>query len=210
MEPTWGDLPTFAQDPKTNFTQGKIGATLIPGVDEVYNPITKQWQKGDNNLVGNTNGGTWHCVISRLSKKKEATYDFLAFMANKKNAIFNCCNGWTGVQPGMKYEYLPPVGTGSLEEWKQYGWNTDDVKSYLAGYYDNLALTEQEEYLRIPGAAEYWHELDVRVSAVLAGQTTPKAALDDTYQAWEKITDRYGRDKQKKLYQESFSAQGMA
>lgn len=109
----------------------------------------------------------------------------------------------------MKYEYLPPVGTGSLEEWKQYGWNTDDVKSYLAGYYGNLALPEQEEYLRIPGAAEYWHELDVRVSAVLAGQTTPKAALDDTYQAWEKITDRYGRDKQKKLYQESFSAQGM-
>jgi multiple sugar transport system substrate-binding protein len=210
MEPTWGDLPTFAQDPKTNFTQGKVGATIIPGVDEVYNPITKQWQKGDNNVVGNTNGGTWHCVISRLSKKKEATYDFLAFMANKKNAIFNCCNGWTGVQPGMKYEYLPPVGTGSLEEWKQYGWNTDDVKSYLTGYYDNLALPEQQEYLRIPGAAEYWHELDVRVSAVLAGQTTPKAALDDTYQAWEKITDRYGRDKQKKLYQESFGAQGMA
>jgi multiple sugar transport system substrate-binding protein len=43
MEPTWGDLPTFAQDPKTNFTQGKIGATVIPGVDEVYNPITTRF-----------------------------------------------------------------------------------------------------------------------------------------------------------------------
>ena len=28
-------------------------------------------------------------MISRFSKKKEATYDFLAFMANKKNAFYN-------------------------------------------------------------------------------------------------------------------------
>jgi multiple sugar transport system substrate-binding protein len=206
MEPTWGDLPTFAQDPKSNFCQGKVGATVIPGTDQAFNPITGQWQKYDLNTVGNTNGGSWHCVISRLSKKKEATYDFLAFMANKKNAFFNCANGWTGVQPGMKYEYFPPVGSGSVDEWKQYGWNADDAVRYLKGYYDNLALPAQEEYLRIPGAAEYWHELDVRVSAVLAGQTAAKAALDETAQAWEQITERYGRDGQKKLYQDSFAS----
>lgn len=61
-------------------------------------------------------------------------------------------------------------------------------------------------YVHIPGAAEYWHELDVRVSAVLAGQAAPKAALDETAQAWEQITERYGRDTQKKLYQESFAS----
>lgn len=119
VEPTWGDLPTFAQDPKTDLTPGKVGATIIPGVDEVYNPITKLWQEGSNNVVGNTNGGSRYCVISRFSKNKEVTYDLLAFMANEKNALSNCRNGWTGVRPGMKYEYLPPVGTGSLEEWKQ-------------------------------------------------------------------------------------------
>jgi hypothetical protein len=26
-------------------------------------------------------------------------------MANRKNAFFNSTNGWTGVQPAMKYEY---------------------------------------------------------------------------------------------------------
>jgi multiple sugar transport system substrate-binding protein len=74
----------------------------------------------------------------------------------------------------------------------------------MNGYYDNLALQAQLEYLRIPGAAEYWHELDVRVSAVLAGQTTAKAALDDTYKSWEQITESCGRESQKKLYQASF------
>jgi hypothetical protein len=31
-----------------------------------------------------------------------------------------------------------------------------------------------------------------------------QAALDDTYKAWEQITERFGREGQKKLYQASF------
>ena len=205
MEPTWGDLPTLAQDPKTSKVKGKIGAAGIPGTTEAYNPITGQWKKYELNQVGNTNGGSWHCVISRNSKKPEATYDFLAFMANKKNAFFNSTNGWTGVQPGMKFEYLPPVGTASLDEFKAQNWNTDDVVEYLKGYYSVLSAPVQEEYLRIPGTAEYWHELDVNISAVLGGQMQPKAALDATAAAWEKITERYGREKQKTLYEASFA-----
>jgi len=203
MEPTWGDLPTFAQDEKMSKVKGKIGATVIPGTQEAFNPITGKWDKFELNQAGNTNGGSWHCVISSVSKKKEATYDFLAFMANKKNAFWNSVNGFTGVQPGMKYEYLPPAGTASIDEYIKLGWDKEDATSYLEGYYNNLALPNQEIYLRIPGAAEYWHELDVRVSAVLAGQTQPKAALDDCAKAWEQITERYGRDNQKKLYQDS-------
>ena len=125
MEPTWGDLPTLAQDPKTSKVKGKIWAAGIPGTTEAFNPITGQWKKYELNQVGNTNGGSWHCVISRNSKKREATYDFLAFMANKKNAFFNSTNGWTGVQPGMKFEYLPPVGTASLDEFKAQNWNAE-------------------------------------------------------------------------------------
>ena len=206
MEATWGDLPTLAQDRARSTVQGRVGATLIPGTNEAFNPISSQWEKYPLNMVGNTNGGSWHCVISRRSKKKEATYDFLAFMANKKNAFFNSANGWTGVQPGMQYEYFPPVGSGSVVEWENQGWDKADAAAYLKAYYDNLVLPVQEIYLRIPGAAEYWHELDVRVSSVLAGQTKPKAALDDIYQSWEQITERYGRETQKKLYAESYGS----
>jgi len=118
--------------------------------------------------------------------------------------FFNVTNGWTGVQPGMKYEYFAPVGTGRVEEWENQGWDKDDAIAYLNAYYANLILPAQQIYLRIPGAAEYWHELDVRISSVLSGATTPREALDDIYQAWEKITDRYGRESQKKLYAKSY------
>jgi multiple sugar transport system substrate-binding protein len=144
-------------------------------------------------------------VISRLSKQKEAVYDFLAFMANRKNALFNVTNGWTGVQPAMRYEYFPPVGTGRVEEWENQGWDKEDAVVYLDAYYANLVLPQQELYLRIPGAAEYWRELDIRIYSVLAGQVKPKEALDDIYQAWEKITDRLGRESQKKLYVASYA-----
>ena len=206
-EPTWGDLPTLAQDPKNSKVQGKMGAAPLPGTTDAFNPITGQWKKYDLNQVGNTNGGSWHCVISRLSKKQEATYDFLAFMANKKNALFNCTTGWTGVQPGMKFEYFPPIGNGKVSDWTGANppWNEDDVVEYLKAYYAVLGAPLQQEYLRIPGAADYWHELDINVSAVLGRQMQPKAALDATAAAWEKITDRYGREKQKVLYKASFS-----
>ena len=204
MEPTWGDLPTLAQNRAHSSVQGRVGAAIIPGTTESFNPLTSQWDKSTLNTVGNTNGGSWHCVISRLSKQKEAAYDFLAFMANKKNAFFNVTNGWTGVQPAMKYEYFPPVGTGRVEEWENQGWDKADAIAYLNAYYANLILPTQQIYLRIPGAAEYWHELDVRISSVLSGATKPKEALDDIYQAWEQITDRYGRESQKKLCAESY------
>ena len=205
MAPTFGDLPTLAQDSKVSKVQGKVGATIIPGTTAAYDPIKGKWDKFDLNSVGNVNGGTWHCVISRFSRKKEPTYDFLAFMATRKNALYNCTHGFTGIQPGMKFEYFPPVGTGDVQEWVGQGWDADEAKRYLDAYYKNLTLPVQEPYLRIPGADEYWHELGVRISAVLAGQTQPKAALDECAQAWEGITERYGRDKQKKLYVESYS-----
>jgi multiple sugar transport system substrate-binding protein len=205
LEPTWGDLPTLAQDRARSKVQGRVGATIIPGTTEAFNALTGQWEKYPLNTVGNTNGGSWHCVISSRSKQQEATYDFLAFMANRKNAFFNATNGWTGVQPGMKYEFFPPVGSGRIEEWENQGWDRGDATGFLQAYYQNLVLPAQEIYLRIPGAAEYWHELDVRLALVLAGKAQPKAALDELYGLWEQITERYGRDNQKKLYAESYA-----
>ncbi len=142
-------------------------------------------------------------MISAASKNQEAAYDFLAFMANRKNEFFDVTHGWTGVQPGVKYAFLPPYGSATIKQYEEQGWNADDVKAYTNAYFENLANPLQETYLRIPGAAEYWHELDVRVSAVLGDQQKPAEALKQIADAWEKITDRYGRDLQKKLYRAS-------
>ena len=203
MEPTWGDLPTIAQDPKASKVQGKVGAAPIPGVKRAFNPATGQWKDYTLNQAANVNGGSWHLLLSRYSKQKEATYDFMSFMANRKSAFFNATNGWTGVQPSMPYEFLPPYGNGSIKEYEKFGWNAHDAKAFTDAYYKSLTSPVQETYLRIPGAAEYWHELDVNISAALAGQMSQKAALDDVAKKWQKITERYGKESQRTLYRKS-------
>ena len=45
LEPTWGDLPTFAQEEDKSKVRGKMGAAPIPGTDEAFNPISGKWQK---------------------------------------------------------------------------------------------------------------------------------------------------------------------
>ena len=76
--------------------------------------------------------------ISRLSKQKEASYDFLAFIADKKSTFYNVTNGWTGVQPAKRYQYFAAAGTGRVEEWENQGWHKDDAIVYLNAYYANL------------------------------------------------------------------------
>ena len=101
MEPTWGDLPTLAQDPKTPWCRAR-SARADPRHAGGVQPDHRAVEQIPLNQVGNVNGGSWHPVLSQLSKHKAAVYDFMAFMANRKNAFFNCTHGWTGVQPGMK------------------------------------------------------------------------------------------------------------
>ena len=65
-------------------------------------------------------------------------------------------------------------------------------------------------YLRIEGAPEYWDIMDKNLSAAMAGQKTAQQALDDTAAAWEQITDRLGRDKILKQYQEAIGYEGLS
>jgi multiple sugar transport system substrate-binding protein len=46
--------------------------------------------------------------------------------------------------------------------------------------------------LYLKGQGEYFDELRVNLAAADVGEKTPKEALDDTAQAWERITRRMG------------------
>jgi len=206
---TWGDLGALAQDPKESRVKGKIGATPMPGRYEVYNPIKKVWKKYDKVIqVGNTTGGSWHPVISRYSKHPEATYDYCAFMAVKENAFWNFTRGWTGVDPGRTFAFLPPYGTASVEDYVEQGWDPHDVKPYTDAYYINFTNPLQILYLRIPGGEEYWRALDFALGKAASGELSPEEALDECYKDFVRITNRLGKERQLKLFRESVGYKG--
>jgi multiple sugar transport system substrate-binding protein len=146
-------------------------------------------------------------VISAFSQNPEATYSFLSLMAIKPVSIWNANNGWTGVDPGFYYQFLEPQGEAKLEDYVKAGWNADDVKDYLQAYYENFTAPTMLTYLRIEGAPEYWDIMDKNLSAAMAGQKTAQQALDDTAKTWEEITERLGRDRILKQYQDAIGYQ---
>jgi multiple sugar transport system substrate-binding protein len=201
---SWGDVGALAQDVKRSKIKGKIGTAHLPGTLEVYDRAQKKFVKLEApNVVGNTTGGTWHGVISKLSKHPEVVYDLFAFHATKKVALWNGINGWTGVDPGRRNQMLPPYGTATLEEYTKEGWDVNDVKEYLTAYGENYSNPKMLPFLRIPGTFEYWKSLDTHLSEAMTGQLSPQKALDRTAQDWREITQRLGKAEQLKVYQAS-------
>jgi len=197
---TWGDLGALAQEEGSQ-VKGKTGAAPMPGTMEYYDVTAGEWKQTDEpNMVGNTTGGSWAGVINKFSDAPEATYYLLALMATQPKSTVYAQRGWDGVDPGRFSHYLPPDGTASLDAYIAAGWDEQDVKDYTKAYFDNFGADLQVPYLRIPGAFEYWTALDIHLSEAATGQSTAEEALSATYDDYEAITDRLGRDLQKKSY----------
>jgi len=204
---SWGDVGALAQLPESSTIMGKVGAAGIPGSTETYDLEKKQWVKwpvDKPNFVGNTVGASWHGVISKYAKNPDLAAHFLSWQSTPQINFWNVAYGWTGLNPGTMYDFLPPVGKSSIDAYKKAGWNEHDATQYVKAYEENFFdYKVGQTYLRIPGTAEYWEIWDIHLSEAVTGQCTPKEALDRTFNDWNGITDKIGREEQKKLYQEA-------
>ena len=200
---TWGDLGALAQQPGSQ-VKGKIGAAPMPGTHEYYDIAQEKWVKTEGvNRVGNTTGASWAGVISNYSKVPEATYFLLALLATKEKSLVYAARGWDGIDPGRKFHFLPPEGTGTPDSYLRAGWNEADVRDYLSAFQSTFSDKQQFPYLRIPGAYSYWLALDLRLMQAAGGQLNSAAALEAAAVDFEEITIRLGRDRQREAYRTS-------
>jgi multiple sugar transport system substrate-binding protein len=206
---SYGDVAPLAQDEQRSKIRGKIGSTILPASDTYWDMNKKEFvTTTETRKVGNVTGGSWHGVVSSLSDHPEATYAFWSLMAIKPVSKWLATYGWDGVDPGYSYQFLEPVGEAKLEDYTKAGWDAEDVKQYLQAYYENFNAPVMLPYMRITGTQEYYDILDSNLSAAMSGAKTPQQALDDTAAGWEQVTDRLGRDKQLKAYQEAIGWKG--
>jgi len=200
---SWGDLGALAQQEGSR-VKGRIGAARMPGTNEYYSLPKRQWIKTDTlNRVGNTIGGSWAGVISRLSKAPDAAYYLLALMATKEKSLVYAARGWDGIDPGRTSQFVAPYGTATIDEYLRLGWDEADIRDYLRAYSETFSDPLQLPYLRIPGTFSYWQALDVHVAEATSGQLSPAAALRAAAVDFEEITVRLGREKQRRAYRVS-------
>ena len=82
--------------------------------------------------------------------------------------------------------------------------NAAEARVYLDGL--KVALADGYPEIFIPGAAQYEDALDLHVNKALAGQETPKQALDAVAQEWNAITQRLGQQKQVELWRQALKS----
>lgn len=207
---TFGDVGTLAEDVRVSTIRGKLGTVPIPGSTAIYDLEKTQWVSLPRpNLVANESGASWSGVISRYSKNPDLVAYFLSWQATPEINHWNVAWGWTGVDPGTTYDFLPPAGTAKIEDYVETGYDAEDMRGFLQAYQTMwFDYPLSIPYLRIPGAADYIESLDVHLSEALSGQASPQEALNRVANDWERITNSLGRNDQLRLYRESIGYTG--
>jgi multiple sugar transport system substrate-binding protein len=201
---SFGDLGALCEDDSRSLVKGNCGAVMLPGSERYWDLEHSAWvDTKEPHPVGNTTGGSWHGVVLSQSAHQEAAYSFLSLMALKPVSMWAVEHGWTGINPGFRYQMLPPDGDARLADYAKAGWNPADIKDYLAAFDATFNAPTVVDYLRIRGTAEYWLVLDSQLAAALGHRKTPQEALDDVAADWERITNRLGRQQQLDAYRKA-------
>ncbi|MDX1824723.1 MAG: hypothetical protein R3354_08380, partial [Thiohalomonadales bacterium] len=190
---SWDDPFVQAMEPG-NPLRNKVATALSPGSHYVWNRNTGQWDYfPEVNHVPYIAYG-WTSAVARLSKHRDAAFDFLGFYGNKKNHQSDLLIGRYGMNPFRKSD---------LDEnfWiKRAGWSKAVAHSYIDTLEKINKSTNKVLDLRIHRGQEYVYILSVGVYRALTGRDTPQAALDEVARRWERLTLRIGVDKQREAY----------
>lgn len=171
----WPDEGKNTRVLKKNVPSAEMGFALPPGV-----------KKGGKLYRRTMTFGGWIVGVTKDSKNAEAAYIALSYMLSPEVSTLLVLTPGGGMDFFRKSHFTSPVAAQIAP------------KAYLKTYNDVIGLIYPE--LRIPGGFEYYDTLDIAVQRALAGQVSPKEALDEAAKKWEEITTRFGRDKQRAKY----------
>jgi len=195
----WADIGTMALDPSMSTIKGKVGFSMSPGCTKTWDSRAGNWVDfPDVNYAPYAAFGGWQNLVPKNAKNKEAAIDLAAYLASPPIMKLASLTGGSGVNPA-RYSTIKDI-----DAWVKAGFpGAEDAKAYLD------MIQKVQEYpntvfqLRLPGYVQYQDALELAVSKALSRQASPQEALDEAAREWDGITDRLGRDNQKKLYRQS-------
>ncbi len=202
----WGDIGTLAIA-KDSKVVDKTGAVINPGTKEVVDFKTGKLVACDKttcpNAVDGINyapyaaAGGWSGGVSAAAddKVKQAVYAFYSYLSAPAQSGVDVTLGKTGFNPYRKSHFT------NLKPWLDAGMSEAAAKNYLGAIQASLDNPNFVLDIGIPHNNEYQQvQLDTIQSQFLAGQLTDQQAASAIFDAWESLTNKYGRDKQKAAY----------
>ena len=181
----WTDVPKKGADPSQSAIVGKIGVGRVPGW-EIDGKVIHRSLMPVGRVV----------AVTADSRNKEAAY-WVCKHVSYNRSLENVSTALTGLDPYRKIHFTNPQAYAMFA-------SEADAQEYLKGV--EAAMADGYPEIFIPGAAQYADSLDLHVNKALAGQETPKAALDAVATEWDAITKKLNRQKQTKLWRQALDA----
>ena len=177
MLASWTSTGKRVGDPNQSLILDRAGFGVLPG-HMVDGKLIR--------AVPNTGGRSW--AISKYSKVKDATAFVLAFVSSPEQSLKIVMDSKTLMDPWrtshMTSEKFRAAFPGAGE--------------YLDAIKDSFQYTHPDP--QIPGSDEYRRRLSAAITKALQKSASPKEALDEAVEEWDKITKRRGLSKQKEFW----------
>jgi multiple sugar transport system substrate-binding protein len=180
---SWTSTGKRVGDPNQSLIVGKAGFGMLPG------------HMVDGKIIRaspNTGGRSW--AISKYSKAKDATAVVLEFVSSPEQSLKIVMDPKTIMDP-----------------WRNSHFSSEKFRSSFPGageYLDSIkeSFGQTVPGVLIPGGDEYQRRLAGAVSQALQKSITPKEALDQVVEEWDKITKRRNLKKQQEFWKQQMAA----
>jgi multiple sugar transport system substrate-binding protein len=204
----WGDIGPLSIDPSGAAIKDKMGAVIMPGSPRVLDAATGKLVDCTPEICPNAVDGInfapfaafggWAGAINAASdpKVKQAAYDFLSYVNQAAQSNVDVTIGWTGYNPYRNSQLE------NMEPWIAAGFSPEFAENYLGAIKASLNNPNMASDMRIPGAQQYTGVvLDRELARFLSDEITAEEAVANIAAGWEEITEDFGRDSQRNMYE---------
>ena len=194
----WGDIGTVAKTSDTATIGDTLDFDILPGSDDVYNFRKGAWEtlSSGPNIAPNMAYLGWGIYVMKSvdadSKRHKAAWSAAAHLGGKDLSM------WTSAYPSGFQPYRK--SHTNLDLWALAGYD----KKYIGSYMDSQSTSYNHPNSaiepRIPGIFQYYSIAEDELQKVFAGKLTAQQGADNVAAAWDKLTDKLGRENQVKYY----------
>jgi multiple sugar transport system substrate-binding protein len=175
----WSSTGKAAQDPKVSAIVGNVGVAMVPGV-----------KLADGTIIRRPALPTgWSAGIPKFSKNAAAAAMLLQWISQPEHALALALDPGTAIDPWRASSFA------NTDAWRK-AFPSDPKYGEAFVHVQSETVAKGMPDLQIPGSNEYLTALDRQIDAALAGQKSPKEALDAAAEEWDAISDKLGRDAQ--------------
>lgn len=193
MSYSWDDAFIQAQEADSPI-RNKVAAAPLPGSHEVWNRVTKTWDKFETPNAPPYITWGWTSAVAKASENQDMAFDYLCFFSNEANTALDLQIGRFGVNPYRTTHFDPKFWQDKL------GWDKKVAETYVKALSGMDGSTNRVFDLRVPGVNQFMSTLANGVAEAMAGQKDPQEALDGVAAKWTAIVNKIGVDRVREAY----------